>query len=143
MEVVLYLALLVVIVFFLIELRTIIWSLLSAKWPTCIGVLDKWNIQRDEMKEGATVIDSLKYKYSVSGKEYTSESIGFGFPTVSLYSQRALDKAFENAPNVTVYYRRSKPNESVIVTGIRAYHSFRLFVITIVICFIYVSLINL
>ncbi len=99
----------------------------ARNWERCIGKLLNWDIYNDvgtgEQKT-RLMIKAFHYKYVVSGKEYKSETIGFGFPRNSSSSsgQRVLDEILENVPTVTVYYSPDNPQDSVLCVGIKFYH---------------------
>ena len=107
-------------VFFARGVSTAIKSYRTKNWERCIGELTQWDIYNDlGTEENRVMIKSFCYKYVVSGKEYESEKIGFGFPrgSSSLSGKRVLEEVLVNTPAVTVYYSPGNPQDSVLCTG--------------------------
>ena len=127
MNIVLILAALVCSVFVVFGVSQAIMSYQARNWEQCIGKLLNWDIYNDvgsAEEEIRLMIKAFHYKYVVSGIEYESETIGFGFPrnSSSLSGRRVLDEILENVPTVTVYYSPDNPQNSVLCTGIKFYH---------------------
>jgi len=94
-------------------------SISAHKWPVVDGKLHRWNI--DDITR---TINTFAYKYEVKGKEYESNRIGYGFPLKMsiLYVNKALDKVLSKAPELTVYFKPTEPDVSVLIVGLKLYH---------------------
>lgn len=116
---------------------------MALKWNTTVGKLKNWDM-RYAASEGGTdlVVDKFEYTYSVSGRDYQSRRIGFGFPLTidSDFFGRQFVKSLENAPDLKVYYHPNKPQESALIVGLRAFHVFKILVCLIVLGLLYLAL---
>lgn len=125
MSILLVLVALICGIFFVRGVSTAVMSYQTKGWERCVGELTKWDIYNDVGSEETLVrIKAFRYKYAVSGKEYESDRIGFGFPRggSGLSGQRVLNEVLVNAPVVTVYYSPGNPQNSVLCVGIKYYH---------------------
>lgn len=115
--------------FLFYEISYALMSYQTRNWKSCVGELVKWDTEVTGPFFEERFSD-FRYKYVVSGKEYESKKIGFGFPPsvgITLlwsfqYARRALDEVLANAPMVTVYYSPDNPQNSVLCAGIQGYH---------------------
>ena len=111
------------------EINSVRKSVSARRWRTCPGQLDRWNMGY-ESHSGETVfrVDDLMYRYTVAGREYSSTHIGYGFPRsmTADHLGPALETALARAPSVAVRYLPSKPDESVLITGMQRYHLVKL-----------------
>ncbi len=111
------------------EINSVRKSVAARRWRTCPGQLDKWNMRYEsDSDETVFTVDELAYRYTVAGREYASTHIGYGFPRrMSAYHLGpALEIALAHAPSVAVRYLPSKPDESVLITGLQRYHILKL-----------------
>ena len=100
-------------------------SISAHKWPVVDGKLHRWNISTEDQGDDITrTINTFAYKYEVKGKEYESNRIGYGFPLKMsiLYVNKALDKVLSKAPELTVYFKPTEPDVSVLIVGLKLYH---------------------
>lgn len=115
--------------FFVYEVSQAIMSFQTKKWESCIGELIRWEPFPSVIDGGS--LRGFRYKYVVSGKEYESGNIGFGFSRMpgwgSYDAKIVLNKVLVNAPMVTVYYSPDNPQNSVLCTGIQGYHVTKIF----------------
>ena len=114
--------------FLIYEISHALMSYQAKNWESCVGELSKWDI---ELVAPLGSFNNFRYKYVVSGKEYESNKIGFGFPLtvgesyprmIFQYAAVALDEVLINAPRVTVYYSPDNPRNSVLCTGMQSWH---------------------
>jgi len=101
MSLVLNLLLVVTATFLLLEVVNTIKSLMAASWKNVKGKIENWDMHYSADGEGTSlIINKLQYSYTVSGNEYLSEKIGFGFPWFmdSLFVGKTIEKALESAP---------------------------------------------
>jgi len=128
---------------FLIELSGLVRSLMALQWNTTAGKLKDWDM-RYAASEGSTdlVVNKFQYTYSVSGRDYQSRRIGFGFPLTmdSDFIGKQFVQSLENAPDLKVYYNPHKPEESALIVGLRAFHVFKIIVYLIVLGLLYLAL---
>ncbi|MBO6586929.1 MAG: DUF3592 domain-containing protein [Gracilimonas sp.] len=93
----------------------------SEDWPVANGKLvsvelwGKRNID-GEMKDAEKL--SVKYEYILKGKVYESSTVAF----YTMMYPETIEFAENNSPDqaVDVYYNPAKPNESVLIPGLRS-----------------------
>ena len=80
-------------------------------------MIKDWDIHYSADGEGTNLItNKLQYSYSVSGKEYLSNRVAFGYPWImdSLFVGNTIEKALEAAPELKIYYNPNSPSESTL-----------------------------
>ena len=104
----------VVGILFLNELINLVKSVLAINWKVIPGKIENWDMHYSNDGESTNlVVNNLEYSYSVSGIDYISKRIAFGFPMVmeALYVGKGMENILTDAPNLNVYYDAKKPKE--------------------------------
>lgn len=125
MRLVLTVAVLAFIAAFVHEVFSAVQSHRAARWPTTKGKLKRWHMHFDDGGEDTNiVIRELAYVYSVSGRDYESRNIGFGFPRSMsvLYLEKTLTALLKGAPEVVVFVDPANPTRSVLSVGVQMHH---------------------
>ena len=136
---ILYLLVGVATIFMLIEVINLIRSLRAARWKTAKGKIEDWDIHYSADGEGTNLItNKLQYSYSVSGNDYLSNRVAFGFPWFmdSLLAGNAIEKALESAPKLKIYYNPKSPSESTLIVGMKTFHTFKIFIYGVILAFL-------
>ncbi len=112
------------------------YSLLATQWPKARGKVAYAGVDEDyDGSEGGSYKPVIEFKYTVRGKEYISNRFAFGFLS-SGFKLLAIDiyRKYSNRPNVMVSYNPKKPQNSVLLTGIRLFHVVQLVFFSVMIC---------
>ncbi len=129
----------VVGIVFLIELTSLIKSVLATKWKVIPGKIQNWDVHYSNSGDSTNLIaNNLEYSYSVAGIDYLSKRIAFGFPTVmdAMYIGKEIEGVLSDAPNLNVYYDAKNPKKSSLMVGVKLFHLFKIFVFLLVLTFI-------
>lgn len=111
------------------EISHAIQSSQAKNWDICVGELIRGDIEPFVLMGSS--FKNFRYKYVVSGREYESGKIGFGFPSsvigvsspgVFQPAEKILDEVLADAPRVTVYHSPDNPQNSVLCAGVQDYH---------------------
>ena len=135
MTLLLYLAAIALTYFFILELIAAVRSIRSTNWPFTEGTLDHWDMNWKSGGEGDKFhFRSIDYSYTVHGKTYQSNNLGYGFPSSleAEYVSPTVREVFSNAPALKVYYHPRRPEQSVLTTGVKRYHILKIFALCIV-----------
>ena len=60
------------------EFRIAMLSIRALRWRLAEGNLENWGVQSQP------TVDNLKYSYVVEGVDYSSDQMGYGYPTQAL-----------------------------------------------------------
>ena len=129
----------VVGILFLLELVNLIKSVLAINWKATVGKIQNWDMHYSDNGDSTNlVVNNLEYSYSVSGIDYISKRIAFGFPMImeALYVGKDMERILSDAPNLNVYYDAKKPKESSLMVGLKLFHLFKIFAFLLVLAFI-------
>ena len=129
----------VVGILFLLELINLSKSVLAMNWKVTQGKIENWDMHYSNDGESTNlIVNNLEYSYSVSGTDYLSKRIAFGFPVImdALYIGNDIEKVLSKAPHLSVYYDIKKPKVSTLVVGLKTFHLFKLFAFLLVLGFI-------
>ena len=129
----------VVGILFLLELTNLIKSLVAINWKITPGKIQNWDMHYSNDGESTNlVVNNLEYSYSVSGVDYISKRIAFGFPAImeALYVGKGMERMLSDAPNLSVYYDVKKPKESSLMVGLKLFHLIKIFALVLILTFI-------
>lgn len=103
----------------------------ATRWKSTLGKLADWHIVTEADSEHTkVVVRNTRYVYRVSGKDYESSNMGFGFPSVmsALYVERTLEKLLSRAPEIDVHYDPTNPQRRVLSVGVQLHHVVKILV---------------
>ena len=100
-------------------------SIAAAKWPTIKAQLVNYGIveEQDIAGDGSWHYPNIEYKYTINGKEYTSNSIAIGFwlANIKFFATRLIKKQTSQKV-VSVAYNPKNHAESTLATGLQLFH---------------------
>ena len=97
-----------------------VFTALSAKnWPTVQGAVLTSNVETSRGSKGRrSYAPSITYRYEVDGKRYEGNRIDYGDRGSSSQGKAiAISMKYPQGRDVTVHYRKSAPEESVLEVG--------------------------
>jgi len=109
------------LIVFILALRAIKKSKASSQWLTTEGEITKSGTTKDvDIERGYSTSNAIiEYKYTLNGKEYTSNRIYFG-SSISMTGKEEksnlLARKYPEFRKVTVYYNPENVKESVLET---------------------------
>jgi hypothetical protein len=111
------------LVYLILEVLNIVRNIEARKWGTTSGYVteDDVNVEMNSL-----MVSTITYRYSVSGKEYTSQRIAYA-TLGSIFT--VLKDSYIKSKELTVYYNPRNPSISVLIPGFRAFHFINLGVI--------------
>jgi len=112
-----------------------LYSLLATQWPKTPGEVAYAGVDEDyDGSEGSTYKPIIEFKYTVRGKEYTSNRLAFGFMYTGFkFLATDICRKYSNRPNIMVSYNSKKPQNSVLLTGLRLFHVVQLVSFSVII----------
>jgi hypothetical protein len=134
------------IIFFLAGGSGIFASIQSKRWPTIKGkIVESKSIYRQTKRKfkGMWVyVPKIKYSFDIDDNTYTSGRIYFGGYNTSIKSiSDSLIKKYPLNSEVTIYYNRKNPEESVLEPGFTVdRHIFQIIIMLMGLPFLFLSL---